>query len=387
MSDHPNGRLRILVALLYYLPHSTGLTIFVRRAAEELVRRGHEVTVLSARFRSDLPNDEVINGVRVRRLWPFPFTISRGMMMPGYPWMAARLIKEHDLLWVHTPLLETALLGWLAERAGRPLVATHHGDLILPAGFFNRFIRGTMFFLYRKMAQRAARLIALSEDYAAQSYYLQPFAEKVQVINSPVDLPVPQEECVRALRAEWAPDGGPVIGYCGRFVEEKRPDLLLRALEVINERYPNIPVVFAGETQINYENLWERTRGLRERYQGQVRYLGQLKGEQTMANFYAACDVLAIPSDSDCQPLVEIEAMLCGTPVASTDIPGARVPVQLTGMGRLARPGNWRSIGENILAILAEPERYQKPRETVEKHYSVTQSITQYERLFRELLR
>ena len=387
MSERGSEKLRILVALLYYVPHGTGLTTFVRRAAEELVRRGHEVTVLSARFRSDLPNDEVINGVRVRRLWTFPFTISRGMMMPSYPWAAARLIKEHDLLWVHTPMLETALLGWLAERARRPLVATHHGDLILPAGLFNRCIRGTMFFLYRQMAQRAARLIALSEDYAAQSYYLQPFAEKVQVINSLVDLPAPQEEHVRALRAEWAPDGGPIIGYCGRFVEEKRPDLLLRALEVINERYPNIPVVFAGETHIKYENLWGRTQGLRERYQGQVRYLGQLEGDQTMANFYAACDVLALPSDSDCQPLVPIEAMLCGTPVVSTDIPGARVTVHLTGMGRLARPGNWRSIGENILAVLAEPERYQKPREMVEKYYSVTQSITQYEHLFRELLR
>ena len=59
-------RLKILIALLYYVPHRTGLTLHVQRVAEELARRGHEVTVLTARYRLDLPRDEaVINGVRV----------------------------------------------------------------------------------------------------------------------------------------------------------------------------------------------------------------------------------------------------------------------------------------------------------------------------------
>ena len=47
-----------------------------------------EVTVLTARYRLDLPRDEqVINGVRVVRLWA-PIRLSRGMLMPAYPWAA-----------------------------------------------------------------------------------------------------------------------------------------------------------------------------------------------------------------------------------------------------------------------------------------------------------
>ena len=60
------GKLKILMCLLYYVPHRTGLTIHVQRVAEELARRGHEVTVLTARYKLDLPrDDEMHNGVRV----------------------------------------------------------------------------------------------------------------------------------------------------------------------------------------------------------------------------------------------------------------------------------------------------------------------------------
>ena len=37
------------------------------------------------------------------------------------------------------------------------------------------------------------------------------------------------------LRAIWGQNGGPIIGYAGRFVEEKRPDVLIRALATINQ--------------------------------------------------------------------------------------------------------------------------------------------------------
>ncbi|MGV2435940.1 MAG UNVERIFIED_CONTAM: glycosyltransferase [Anaerolineae bacterium] len=52
-----------------------------------------------------------------------------------------------------------------------------------------------------------------------------------------------------------------------------------------------------------------------------------------MANFFAACDVLALTSDSECFALVQVEAMLRGTPVMMTNIPGGRMPGQCHGNG------------------------------------------------------
>jgi hypothetical protein len=55
LASAPAGRkLRILISLLYYFPHRTGLTIHVQSIAEELVKRGHEVTVVTARYTNEL---------------------------------------------------------------------------------------------------------------------------------------------------------------------------------------------------------------------------------------------------------------------------------------------------------------------------------------------
>ncbi|MEZ4666828.1 MAG: glycosyltransferase family 4 protein [Anaerolineae bacterium] len=380
-----NHKLKILMCLLYYVPHRTGLTIHVQRVAEELARRGHEVTVLTARHKLSLPRDaEMHNGVRVVRLWTPPIPISRGMIMPAYPWAALGLILQSDVVFVNTPMLETALISALAGLGGRKVVATHHGDLILPEGGLNTFIQNTMFSMFKFMAKRAARLIAYSQDYADHSYYLQPFLNKVTPIYPPIHMPPPNLDHARQIRAEWSKDGGPVIGFSGRFVEEKRPDLLIRALEVVNKTYPNARVVFCGENIIAYENTWERHQDLVKQYQDQLIFLGLKDDMQYMADFYAAVDVLALTSDTECFSLVQVEAMLSGTPVVMTDTPGGRVPVRETGMGKLARVGDWQSIGEALVDVIRNHEQYVKPRAHIEEVFSFQRTVDQYEAVFRE---
>lgn len=388
MSDHSvapdinNRPLRILAALQYYLPHRTGVPIHVQRVAEALVQRGHQVTILAARHSIDLPRDETINGVRIVRLWA-PIRVSRGMIMPAYPWAAWGLIRVHDVVWLHTPMLETSLMALLTRLAGKRLIATHHGDLILPPGLFNRFVRWFTFMNYRFMARRAARLIAYSHDYADHSYYLKPFRDRVSVIYPPIEVPEPDAERVAELRARWQNSGGPVIGYAGRFVQEKRPDLLIHALEVINQTFPQTRVVFAGEYDIPYEDTWERNQALVQRYRDQLVFLGQLSSMQAMANFYAACDVLVMPSDTECFALVQVEAMLCGTPVVMTDTPGGRVPVTVTGMGAIVPRGDWRAIGAAVVDILQHRERYVKPREVIARAFSLEETVNRYEKHLR----
>lgn len=389
MTSQPASKqLKILICLLYYFPHRTGLTIHVQRVAEELVRRGHDVTVLTARYRNDLPRDDVHmhEGVRIVRLWA-PIRMSRGMIMPAYPWAAWNLMRQHDVVSIHTPMLETALAAILSRLTGTKLVITHHGDLILPGGPVNRFIQGAMFWMYKFAARRASKIIAYSQDYADHSYYLQPFMDKVVVNYPPVHMPPPNSQRVAELRAGWSKDGGPIIGFAHRFVEEKRPDLAIRALEVINQKVPNARLVFAGEYDIAYEDTWERQQPLVNQYRDQLTFLGLIKDTQELADFYAACDVLLLTSDSECFALAQVEAMLCGTPVVATNIPGGRVPVQVTGMGKIAEKGDWRSIGEAVLDVLDQPDAYRKSRHEIEAIFSFKDTVDRYEQLFTEYAR
>jgi glycosyltransferase involved in cell wall biosynthesis len=206
---------------------------------------------------------------------------------------------------------------------------------------------------------------------------------KVTPVYPPIQMPLPDPQRVEELRAEWAKDGDPVIGFAHRFVEEKRPDLAIRALEVVSQKYPNARLVFAGQHKIPYENTWERQQPLVNQFRDQLVFLGLLQEPQDMANFYAACDVLVLSSDTECFALAQVEAMLCGTPVVATDIPGARVPVRETGMGKLAQKGDWQSIGAALVDVLDQPEKYHQPREFIEQVFSFQETVDRYEHYFR----
>ncbi len=384
MTDQP---LNILMALQYYVPHRTGLTLHVQRVAEALAARGHRVTVVTARYDPALPRDEqVINGVRVIRLWA-PLRVSRGMVMPAYPWAAAKLVRIHDVVSIHTPMLETAIFAWLTRLMGKGLVITHHGDLILPKGILNRLIQWGTFQLYKIAGRAAQHVIAYSEDYADHSYYVAPFRGKTTPVHPPITVATPDPARVAAMRAEWLAGEGEqarIIGYAGRFVEEKRPDVLIRALPTILEAYPGSKIVLAGQYDIQYEDFYERTLPLIEQYKDRLIFLGLLTDPVEVASFYAAADVLALPSDTECFALVQVEAMKCGTPVVATDIPGARVVVQKTGMGEIVPPRAPEAMGEALGRVLADPAHYQRTPEQIDAVFGLEQTVDAYERLLRD---
>ncbi|MBX3063754.1 MAG: glycosyltransferase family 4 protein [Anaerolineae bacterium] len=374
-------KLKILICLLYYVPHYTGYTIHVQDVAEALAARGHEVTVLCARHKNDLPRDETVRGVRIVRLWA-PIRMSRGMIMPLYPLALWLFMRRYDLIFTNTPMLETALVAVVGRLTGKSIVSTHHGDLVLPEGLGNRVIQTVMFEFYRVLARQAYRLIAYSQDYADNSYYLKPFMNKVTPNYPPIRVPEPNVAHAAELKAQWSKDGGPVIGYSGRFVREKRPDLLIKSLEVINQKYPNARIVFAGEYDIPYEDTWEQYQPIVQQYKDQLNFLGLITSREAMANFYEALDVLVLPSDTECFALVQVEAMLCGTPVVMTDTPGGRVPVRETGMGLIVPRGDHRAIGEAVIEIMQNREKYVKPREHILNIFNFEETINRYEQTF-----
>jgi glycosyltransferase involved in cell wall biosynthesis len=170
----------------------------------------------------------------------------------------------------------------------------------------------------------------------------------------------------------------------GASLRKKRPDLLIKALDTINTQYPNARIVFAGQYDIPYENTWEHYQPIVEKYKDQLIFLGLIDDMQFMADYFMACDVLALPSDSECFALVQVEAMLAGTPVMMTDTPGGRVPVQVTGMGKLAKAGDPVAMGEAVIDILNNPDQYIRPREEIEQCFSFQETVNRYEQLFYE---
>jgi glycosyltransferase involved in cell wall biosynthesis/2-polyprenyl-3-methyl-5-hydroxy-6-metoxy-1,4-benzoquinol methylase len=372
--------LKILTILTYYRPHWTGLTQHAANIAEGLVGRGHAVTVLAIRHHPTLVREEVVEGVRVIRLPPIA-RFSRGFIAPTFPRAARDLIREHDIVHIHTPLPESLLVAWLCRRARRPLVMTHQGDLVMPAGAANQLIEWVGKTTMRRTGRLATGITTLSRDYAEHSEFLSPFLEKVNCIHPPVRLPDPERTAAIAWRRALGLEDRTLVGFAGRFVEEKGFDYLLRAIPMLAALESSVHLVHAGERQLAYERFYDKCRPLVDSHPDRLTFLGLLEDRRQLANFYAMCDVVAVPSRTDCFASVQVEAMFCGTPVVCSDIPGSREVVTVTGGGVLVEPRSPEALADGVAHVLREREQYGRRALTAREHFDPERSIDEHERV------
>jgi glycosyltransferase involved in cell wall biosynthesis len=377
---------KILVTLTYYHPHWTGLTVIAQHLAEGLAARGHAVTVLASQHDRELPRHQEVNGVDVIRL-PSLGRISRTTIMPSYPAVLARLTAKSEIVHLHTPLPEAALVVSQARLLRRPTLITHQGDVVMPAGVANRVIQRAMDTSLGLAMRLSDGVVVHAADYAHHSTFLAPFAHRIRGIYPPVILPPPRSATVQAWRQRLGLAGKRLIGFAGRFVEEKGFDFLLQAMPLVRSRVPDAHFVFAGDSDIAYERFFERCRGLVEAQSGALTRLGLLRHRQQMADFYAMCDVFVLPSRSDSFAAVQVEALLSGTPLVSTDIPGAREVVRVTGSGRLVPPGDPVALADGIVEVLTNSAPYQPAPEMVRAVFDPERSVSEYEDLMLRLVR
>ncbi|HEY4691757.1 MAG TPA: glycosyltransferase family 4 protein [Anaerolineae bacterium] len=380
--------MKILIALTYYRPHTSGLTIYVERLVRALAARGHAVTVLTSQYDRSLPRDERLDGARVIRV-PVAFRVSKGVIMPTFGFLATRLAREHDLLSLHLPQFDASGLALRGRLMKKPVVLTYHCDLKLPPGLFNRFVDKVVFLGNMVAARWADVMVAYTQDFATHSPYLSRYLNKVQVIPPPVHVHTPTRAEVDAFRAKWNPDGRRVIGMATRLAAEKGVEYLLDALPRVREAFPGARVLFAGQHQnvLGEETYARRLAPLIEREGDGWTFLGNLDQVQ-IASFFSCLDTLVVPSINSTETfgLVQVEAMLLGTPSIASDLPGVRQPVRMTGMGEVVPIGDSAALAEAIIRVLSDRERYVKPRSDIEALFSTERTAEHYERLFEELL-
>ncbi len=379
--------MKILIVLTYYRPHISGLTIYVERLAQALVERGHRVTVLTSHYLKDLPYREEIEGVMVIR-HPVAFRFSKGSIMPGFLSRAWALMCAHDVVSVHLPQAEggpLALIGrWLARK---PVVLTYHCDLQLPPGVVNRAIDRAVFASNWVAGRCADRVVAYTDDYARNSPLLSKFKNKIAVIYPPVIMPAPDPNAVAVLKQKYRVDGHTVVGFAARFAEEKGVNYLINSLPFVREKIPNVKYLFAGEyLNVIGENVWTRLQPLIEQYRDYLGFLGPVPNKE-MGNFFGACDVLTVPSINSTESfgLVQIEAMLSGCPVVASNLPGVREPARVTQMGEVVPIKDARALADGIVRVLQNRSAYIRPRQEIEKMFSLEQTVKAYESLFESL--
>jgi glycosyltransferase involved in cell wall biosynthesis len=217
------------------------------------------------------------------------------------------------------------LAAWRRRVPGR--VHTFHGHLL--QGYFGPFRTRLICRAERLLAGLSTGLVAVSPRVAEELARAGATGRhRVAVIPPALD-PSPYLALARRRPA----GEGPVVGWAGRLVPVKDPDLLGR----VARRLPGVRFLAAGEGPLLSE--------MRDRHP-QVRWLGHC-GE--MARFYERLDAFLLTSVNEGVPLVLLEAFAAGVPVVATPAGGV-ADLVATGRTGLLPPDRKE---ENLAALLA----------------------------------
>ena len=174
--------------------------------------------------------------------------------------------------------------------------------------------------------QDAAGLLAVSEAMKRSMVALGLEAEIIRVHYTGVDLDrfAPRDRA--AAKARFHLDG-PVVLCVGNLITRKGQDLLIRALAEL----PGVTLLLAGHgpDRAAYQRLADEL-GVAER----VGFLGAVP-HQDLPDIYNAADVMALPSASEGLANAWVEALACGTPIAISDVGGAREVLNEPEAGRI----------------------------------------------------
>jgi glycosyltransferase involved in cell wall biosynthesis len=381
--------MHILTALTYYRPHTSGLTVYAERMARAFARRGHEVTVLTSLDNRQLPRLDCLDGVTVVRV-PALMRVSKGLIMPAMPFVAWKLARKADVVNLHMPQLDAAYIAWIGRLMHKPVVLTYHCDLRLPRGLIHAVANQVSHAANHVAAWGSDAIVSLTRDYAEHSKYLTRYLDKVHVLDAPVELAPASEADIQAFRTKFGIlPGQRILGMAARLATEKGVEYLVQALPKVLEHVPQARLLFVGSYQnvVGEEQYAARVLPLIDGLKEHWSLLGNLSPVE-MTAFFKTVELLVMPSlnSTEAFGLVQVEAMSCGTPVIATDLPGVRVPVTTSGMGKVVPVADAGAIAQAILDILADPEQFCGNYARIKDRYSPDGIAAGYEKLFEDIL-
>jgi len=299
-------------------------------------------------------------------------------------------MRQHDAVVIHLPQLEAAVASLIAKFVFRKtVILTYHCDIQLPANLMFRLAEQILQLGNNIGANLADRIVAYTEDYRDHSPFLSAYRDKVVIIPPPIQVDECSQDTLNEFQKKFDLKNKTVIGMATRFAEEKGIEFVLSSLEDLKKQFSNIHLLFAGDYQnvIGEQEYYLRLTPLIEKHRNEVTFTGVLKGDE-MSCFYRSIQVLIVASINSTESfgLVQAEAMLHGVPVIATNLPGVRVPVQNTGMGRIIPTEDSQALTKTITEVLRNREKYVRSKEEVKKLFGTGNNRRLYEDLLRQLI-
>lgn len=330
---------RILFCTWQYHPVAAGgAERQARLQAEELVRRGHEVTVVCPRAPGVTGGE--VGGVRVVRLRRMRGTIPRRLT---YFANLFRFVLQHggrfDVVHVHLANLQADAVVAAARVRGLPThVKVANSGIHGETRRLERMARVTRWYGLK----HADSVQALSHETASELARIGVPPERVVPIPNGVPLPATRGGRSEARRELDLPDDRGIVLYAGRFARYKGLGDLVDAWRLLSPE--GWCLVLVGEEAVDdpYGAIPELPGLLVRPWAREVQ------------TYLEAADVFVLPSHSEGMSNALLEAMAAGVAVVTSDTGAATEMVEDGRSGLVHRTGDAADLAEKLRLVMSD---------------------------------
>ncbi|MEJ2208202.1 MAG: glycosyltransferase [Anaerolineae bacterium] len=353
--------MKILMLSHGYPPVISGVTLVVQKVAREMVRRGHQVTVVTASDRGPAYQDED-QGVQLMRVHsrPNPFWSEGRLPILSYDKLKDIVADvEPDIINTHDgALLSIHLYRLEREKCHVPELLTchylpHFVTYYVHAGnVVERAVEDITWEVTLRMINGFDHVIFPTRTQ--QQAFIEEGLEKPStVISNGLDIShySPDGGPDQEIEARYALPPGPRILFVGRLAKDKKIDVLIRAMPAIwSAHRGHLILVGRGDARQQLAELAERLG-----VQDCVHFLGFVP-EEDLPGLYRHCDIFAIASDVEVQSIPTLQAAATGLPIVAAKAAALPELVENGANGYLVPPGDPSAFAFALQQILDHPE-------------------------------
>jgi D-inositol-3-phosphate glycosyltransferase len=353
---------------------SGGMNVFIRAAAERVAASGVAVDVFTRCRGRDGPEVEVLGGgSRLVHVKAGPCAPVPKEELPRYlPEFLGGVLRRQRHEGVHYDVVHTHywLSGWVGRSTkeiwGVPLIASFHtlgkvknyslalGEAPEPVA---RLVGE------ERVIADADLIVAATPSEAAQLVGLyRAEARRIRVIPPGVDhqlfFPRPRDQATSRIHLA----GARLLLFVGRLQVHKGPDVAVRTLAEVVARDPEgtedvVLAIVGGPSGAGHGAEVARLMDLASALGvGDRVMLFPPQPQARLADFYAAAEIVLVPSRSESFGLVALEAQAVGIPVVAAAVGGLRYVVDDGITGFLVEGHDAGDHAERVLELLRDPE-------------------------------
>jgi L-malate glycosyltransferase len=363
-------------------PTYGGSGVVATELGMELAARGHEVHFISYAppIRLTDTNDRIqFHEVEISSYPLFdhaPYALSLAVKM-----MEVAETESLDLLHVHYAIphsVSAFLARSMAAPRRLPFITTLHGTDITLVGNDRSFLPITKF------------SIEQSDGVTAISHYLKQrtldefdIKHPIEVIPNFVNCDLYLRKENPGLRAEWAPEGEPILMHLSNFRPVKRLTDVVEIFALVREKMrAKLVLIGDGPDRGAAEYIVRKKKLVRD-----VHFLGK---QDRVYQYLSQADLFLLPSDIESFGLAALEAMACEVPVVASNVGGVPEVIEHGVDGYLHEPRDVAAAAAYALEILSRQDRGramgQTARINARKKYCANDVIPLYEEYYRQVM-